>query len=81
MTIAPEELTQILGPSHEKERYEGNDVGVVTSGTKSPVLGYGIAMGYVSKALSVPGTKLQIDVRGRIAEAEVIKGPFYRRDT
>jgi len=62
-------------------RHEGNEVGVVTSGTKSPVLGYGIAMAYVAKELSVPGTKLQIDVRGRMAEAEVIKGPFYRRDS
>ena len=61
--------------------HEGKEVGIVTSGTKSPVLGYGIAMAYVSKELSIPGTKLQVDVRGRVAEAEVIKGPFYRRDS
>ena len=62
-------------------RHDGKEIGVVTSGTKSPVLGYGIAMAYVSKELSVPGTKLQVDVRGRMADAEVIKGPFYRRDS
>ncbi len=40
MTIAPEELTQILGPSHEKERYEGNDVaGVVTGLAWTPAGG------------------------------------------
>ena len=31
VAIQADELTDILGPSHEKERYEGNDVaGVVT---------------------------------------------------
>lgn len=40
MTIAPEELTHILGPSHEKERYEGNDVaGVVTGLAWTPAGG------------------------------------------
>ncbi|MBK12908.1 MAG: endopeptidase La [Crocinitomicaceae bacterium] len=40
MTIAPEELTEILGPSHEKERYEGNDVaGVVTGLAWTPAGG------------------------------------------
>ena len=39
-TIAPEELTEILGPSHEKERYEGNDVaGVVTGLAWTPAGG------------------------------------------
>ena len=38
--IAPEELTDILGPSHEKERYEGNDVaGVVTGLAWTPAGG------------------------------------------
>lgn len=58
----------------------GENVGVVTSGTKSPVLGYGIAMAYVRKDLSKIGTELQIDVRGRTAQATVVKGAFYQRD-
>ena len=58
----------------------GERVGVVTSGTKSPVLGYGIAMAYVRKDLSKIGTELQIDVRGRIAQATVVKGAFFQRD-
>ena len=38
--IVPEELTDILGPSHEKERYEGNDVaGVVTGLAWTPAGG------------------------------------------
>jgi ATP-dependent Lon protease len=40
VAIQPEELTDILGPSHEKERYEGNDVaGVVTGLAWTPAGG------------------------------------------
>ena len=36
-------------------------------------------MAYLPPALSVPGTKLEIDIRGRAWPAEVVKKPFYRR--
>ena len=40
VTISPDELHSILGPSHEKERYEGNDVaGVVTGLAWTPAGG------------------------------------------
>ena len=56
------------------------EIGEVTSGTKSPVLGYGIAMAYVNKEYSKVGTELEIDVRGKRAKATVVQGAFYRRD-
>lgn len=59
---------------------EGEVVGEVTSGTRSPTLGHGIALGYVPPRLAKPGTTLTIDVRGRTAEAVVVRGPFYKRD-
>jgi len=59
---------------------DGEVVGEVTSGTRSPSLGIGVAMGYVPPRLARPSTSLQIDVRGRLAEATVIRGPFYKRD-
>jgi len=59
---------------------DGEAVGVVTSGTRSPTLGTNIALAYVPLRLARPGTKLQVDVRGRLADAEVVKGPFYKRD-
>ncbi|MDH5588613.1 MAG: glycine cleavage system aminomethyltransferase GcvT [Gemmatimonadota bacterium] len=55
----------------------GRAVGVVTSGTMSPTLGYGVAMGYVPAELSKAGTEVQIDVRGRLVEAVVQRPPFY----
>lgn len=55
---------------------EGNQVGHVTSGTMSPSLKTGIAMGYVPSALSAPGSRIGIPVRGRILSAEVVRLPF-----
>jgi aminomethyltransferase len=54
-------------------------VGTVTSGTPSPSLGYPIAIGYVKKELSAPGTKLQVKVRDRFFPVEVVATPFYKR--
>ena len=60
---------------------EGEVVGHVTSGTRSPTLGEGIALAYVRRGLHRPGTELTIDVRGREAGAVVHKGAFYRRSS
>lgn len=56
---------------------EGEVVGRVTSGTVSPTLGYGVALGYVPTELSKPDTPVQIDARGRLVEAVVQRPPFY----
>ncbi|MEX2472781.1 MAG: glycine cleavage system aminomethyltransferase GcvT [Gemmatimonadota bacterium] len=57
---------------------DGEEVGVLTSGTVSPSLGYGIALGYVPVALAAEGTSLQVDARGRLLAATVTRPPFYR---
>lgn len=54
-------------------------VGTVTSGTLSPTLGYPVALAYLDAALAEPGTKVQVDVRGRKEPFEVTPAPFYRR--
>ncbi|UCH02452.1 MAG: glycine cleavage system aminomethyltransferase GcvT [Candidatus Bathyarchaeota archaeon] len=56
-------------------------VGFVTSGGFSPLLKCGIAMGYVPPNLSHEGTCLNIEVRKKKLEAEVIKMPFYNVDS
>jgi aminomethyltransferase len=58
---------------------ENVKVGVVTSGTFSPSLERPIAMAYVEPALIEPGTELDIDVRGKVRRALVVKLPFYKR--
>ena len=58
---------------------QGAHAGEVTSGTLSPTLDRVIAMGYVLIDFSNPGQSLQIDIRGRLTEAEVVPMPFYSR--
>ena len=57
----------------------GARLGVVTSGTVGPTVGKNIGMGYLPPSHAEPGTRIVIDCRGKPAQAEVSKGPFYRR--
>jgi aminomethyltransferase len=59
--------------------YEGEVVGKVTSGTKSPSTGKAIGLAYVPTALAEPGTHVTIDCRGRLRAAHVVATPFYSR--
>ncbi len=56
---------------------EGKVVGKVTSGTFSPILQRGIAIGYVPTEYSGESMVLGIRVREKILEAEVMKFPFF----
>jgi len=57
----------------------GTPVGTVTSGTVGPTVGKNIGMGYLPPSHAEPGTRIVIDCRGKPAQAQVVKGPFYRR--
>lgn len=54
--------------------------GVVTSGTMSPCLGVGIGLAYVPAERAAVGTRLQIDVRGKMRSAVVHEKPLYRKN-
>lgn len=56
-------------------------VGVTTSGTHAPYLGYPIAMALVECEYAKPGTRLEADVRGRRVAAEVVKLSFYKKNS
>ncbi len=53
-----------------------NEIGVVTSGTQSPVLKEGIGMGYVKTDLAEVGNQILIQVRNKTIKAEIVKTPF-----
>ena len=55
---------------------DGRRVGAVTSGLLAPTIDRPIAMGYVSTACALPGTRLQAIVRGKPVPMEVTTMPF-----
>jgi aminomethyltransferase len=56
---------------------EGTEVGQVTSGNFSPVLGHGIALAFLPP--DVPeGAPVELDIRGRRVAASVVKLPFVK---
>jgi aminomethyltransferase len=57
----------------------GTNVGVVTSGTFSPTLEKGIAMGYVNASHAEIGSKIQIDVRGKFIDATIVTLPLLKK--
>jgi aminomethyltransferase len=64
--------------AHYAIRVNGEKVGETTSGALSPSLGCGIALGYLPFQLAKIGQDLEIDVRGRLYRAGVVKKPFYK---
>lgn len=56
----------------------GVDAGEVTSGAFAPHLGTSLAMGYLRADLAAPGTPVEVDIKGRIVEASVVKIPFLK---
>lgn len=58
---------------------ETGPVGIVTSGTHSPTLGYGIGMAWVPARLSEAGAGIDIDVRGKRRPGCVESKPLYRK--
>ena len=56
---------------------ENKLVGEVTSGTFSPTVQRGICMGYVPKDSSKRSTILQVEIHGKLIDAEVVRFPFY----
>lgn len=57
----------------------GAEVGRVTSGTFSPSLRKGIALGYLPPEQIVSGKQLDVIVRDAPVKAMVTRSPFYRR--
>ena len=67
-------------PRHGYEIADANDqiIGVVTSGTMSPLMKLGIGMGYVKPEYAKVGSEIYIKVRNRGLKAKVVKAPFRK---
>src|SRR2546425_605254 len=58
----------------------GAPLGKVTSGSPAPYLKKNIGMAYVPIEFANEGRQIQIDVRGRLVSAGIVKVPFYKRE-
>jgi aminomethyltransferase len=66
---------KLIPRAHYRVVRDGEPVGETTSGTFSPTLKVGIGMAYLRPEIE-PGAEVEVDVRGRRGEAEVVKPPF-----
>jgi aminomethyltransferase len=57
---------------------DGVQIGAVTSGNFSPMLGHGIALAFVPPDLQ-PGESVQVDVRGQLLDARIVPLPFVKK--
>lgn len=57
------------------------EVGWVTSGTKTPSLEQAVGLAYVPASHAMLGIEYLVDVRGRKLRCKIIKTPFYKRRT
>ncbi len=59
---------------------QGAEIGIVTSGSQSPILGAGVGMGYVvnDPAYTAPGAALAVLVRDKPRRAVIKKPPFHK---
>lgn len=62
-----------------KIKFDGKDIGEVTSGTHSPTLQKGIGLGYVPVEYSEVGQKIDIEIRDKPVCATVCAIPFYKK--
>lgn len=58
--------------------HAGKTIGKVTSGTLSPTLGYPIALAYVETEFAKLNRQLEVEIRGKLYPATVVKRPFYK---
>lgn len=58
---------------------QGEEIGVVTSGSPSPTLCKNIALAYVPAAFSAIGSSVYVEIRSQKCRAQVVATPFYKR--
>lgn len=58
---------------------DGREVGFVTSGAPSPTCGINLGLALVPSGDAVVGHRIQIEIRGKAVDAEIIPTPFYKR--
>jgi aminomethyltransferase len=68
-----------IARDHQDVLIDDECVGQVTSGSPAPFLKKNIGLTYVPVAHANVGQQIQIDVRGKLVGAQLVKTPFYKR--
>jgi aminomethyltransferase len=56
---------------------DGQGVGRVTTGMYSPTLDKYLGMAYIPRQFSARGADIQVQIRGKLVKAQIVKRPFY----
>ena len=59
---------------------QGEEIGLITSGTFGPSVNASVAMGYINSKFSETGTKIQLEVRGKKYGGKVSELPFFKKN-
>ena len=74
---------EMLGRDIARDHYpvfvDGREAGHVTSGSPSITLKKNIGLAYLPVDHASVGSRLQVSVRGRMCDAQVVPTPFYKR--
>ena len=62
-----------------KVLFNGNEIGEVTSGGKSPTLNKFIALVLIKRGIVKTGSQIDVLINNKLKKAKIIKTPFYRR--
>ncbi|MHA1917963.1 MAG: glycine cleavage system aminomethyltransferase GcvT [Candidatus Ranarchaeia archaeon] len=65
---------------HFKIFKDGKEIGEITSGTMSPMINQGIAMGFVTREYLSPGIEVEIDIRGKLKKAITYKPNAFLKE-
>ncbi|QOR65449.1 glycine cleavage system aminomethyltransferase GcvT [Cytobacillus suaedae] len=67
-------------PRHGYEVFvNGEEVGTVTTGTQSPTLKKNVGLALIKAEFAELGTKVEVQIRNKRLQAEVVATPFYKR--
>jgi len=61
--------------------FDDENIGYFTSGGQSPSLQKGIGLAYLNRPHTKSGTETEVEIRGKMRKAIVVKPPFYKDGT
>ncbi len=77
--VGIELLDRGIPRSHYPVYRDGRQIGEVTTGTQSPTLKRNLGLALIEASSAELGTPLEVEIRGKMLKAEVVKAPFYKR--